>query len=59
MEDKDIIAELSTLVKEPQPNVWPEKKFNHIGKRLKIGRRPRMNSRIGDYEMDYIILYLG
>ena len=37
----------------------PKKSVSHIGKRLKIGREPRMNAQIGEYDMDYIILYLG
>ena len=37
----------------------PERRVNHIGKRLKIGHELRMNSHIGDYDMDYIIMDLG
>ena len=34
-------------------------RINHVGKILNIGRELRMNSQIGDYDMDYIILDLG
>ena len=37
----------------------PKKSVSHIGKRLKTGRELRMNAHIGEYDMDYIILYLG
>ena len=30
-----------------------------MGKRFKIGHELRMTARIRDYDMDYIILYLG
>ena len=46
IEDKDAVAELSALVKERQPSVRLENKFNHIGKRPKIGHELRMNAHI-------------
>ena len=59
IEDKYALADLSTLVEEPHPSMQPEKKFNHICKRLKTSRKLRMNAQIGDYDMDFIILDLG
>ena len=35
------------------------KRVNHIGKILNTGRELIMTAQIGDYNMDYIILYLG
>ena len=32
----------------------PERRVNHIGKRLKIGRELRKTTQIRDYEIDYI-----
>ena len=53
------MEELLALVEEPQTSLKQQKKVNHIGKRLKIGHKLRMNAQIGDYDMDYIILDLG
>ena len=36
-----------------------EKKVNQVWRKCKTGFELRMNSRIGDYDMDYIILDLG
>ena len=57
--DKDVVTELTTLIEETPDDLWPEKRVNHIGKRLKTCRKLRMTTHIGDYDMDYIILYLG
>ena len=59
IEDKDVIAELSALVEEPQLYVQPERRFNLIGKILKTGHELRMNYHIGYYDTCYIILGLG
>ena len=48
-----------TLIEETTEYLQPEKRFNHVGKRLKTGRELRMNAHIGYYYMDYIILDLG
>ena len=53
------MAEIATSIEESQPKVWLGKKFNHIGKILKISHEIRMNSWIGDYDRDYIKLVLG
>ena len=58
-EDKYALAELSTLVAEPQPSVRLKRNVNHIGKRLKTGCELQMNVQIDDYDMDFIILDLG
>ena len=50
---------MTALIEEPQVHVRPEKRVNHIGKRLKIGHELSMNAQIGDYDMDYIIVSLG
>ena len=56
---KYVVTELKYFIEEIQEEVWPEKRVNHIGKRLKTGRELRMTSQIGDYDMDYIYLELG
>ena len=42
--DKDVVAELTTLIEEPQEEVRPDRRVNHVGKRLKIGRELRMTA---------------
>ena len=59
IEDKDDLAELSTLIEEAQPSMQQEKKVNHISKRLKTSRELRMDAQICDYDMDFIILDLA
>ena len=59
IEDKYFVEEPPYLVEEPQLDVRQERRVNQIRKRLNIGNEPRMNSQIGDYEMDYIILDMG
>ena len=53
IEDKVDVAELSALVEEPQPSL----RAKDIGRRLKTGCEPRMNSQIRDYDMDFIIFH--
>ena len=50
---------LAALIEEPQEDVRPERRVNHIRKRLKIGRELRMTTQTRDYDMDYIIMDLG
>ena len=50
---------MTTLIEETQVDVRPERRVNHIGKRLKTGCELRMTTQIGDYNMDYIILDVG
>ena len=42
IQDKDVVTELITLIEEPQEEVQPDIRVNHVGKRLKIGRELRM-----------------
>ena len=57
--DKDDVIELKTVVEETVEDLRPDKRVNHIKRKLKTGRELRMTTHIGDYDMDYIILYLG
>ena len=50
---------MKTFIEEHQEDVRPERRVNHVGKRLKTGHKLRMTAHIGDYDMDYIILELG
>ena len=50
---------MKTLIEEPQEEVQPYKRVNHVGKILKTIHELRMIFHIGDYNMDYIILDLG
>ena len=50
--------ELTALIEETPEELRPEIRVNYVGKRLKIGRELQMTTQIGDYDMDYIILYL-
>ena len=59
MQDKDVVAELISIIEEPQEEVRLERRVNHVGKRLKTNRELRMTTQIGDYDMEYIILDLG
>ena len=47
------------LIKEHQEDMQPERRVNHIRKILKISCELKMNSQIGDNDMDYIIMDLG
>ena len=49
---------MTTLIEETPKDLEPEKRVNHNEKRLKTGQELRMTAHIGDYDMDYIILYL-
>ena len=35
MQDKDVVAELISIIEEPQEEVRLERRVNHVGKRLK------------------------
>ena len=50
---------MTTLIEEPQEEVWQENRVNHIGKILKTSQELRMTTQIGYYDMDYIILDLA
>ena len=50
---------MKNLIEESQEDVKPERRVNHIGKRLNTGCELRMTSQIGDYDMEYITLDLG
>ena len=57
--DKDAVAEMTSLIEERTDDLRPDKRVNHIGKKLKTCQELRMTAQIGDYDMDYIILDLG
>ena len=57
--DKDVVAELTSLIEDNTEDLRPEKRVNHIGRKVKTGQELRMTAQIGDYDMDYIILDLG
>ena len=59
IQDKDAIVELQAMIEETPRQLRLEKKVNQVRKKFKIGRELRMNTQIGDYDMDYIILDLG
>ena len=42
--DKDVVTELTALIEETTDDLQPEKRFNHIGKRLKTGRELQMTA---------------
>ena len=47
------------MIEETSIEPPPKKKVNQVSKKFKTGRELRMTAQIGDYDMDYIILYLG
>ena len=47
------------MIEETPIEPRPKRKVNQVGKKFKIGCELRMIVQIGDYDMDYIILYLG
>ena len=57
--DKDVVTEFTTLIEETTKDLRPEKRVNHIGRKLKISRELRITTQIREYDMDYIILDLG
>ena len=57
--DKDVVSESTTLIEDTIDDLRPEKRFNHIGRKVKIGRELKMSVQIGDYDIDYIILDIG
>ena len=59
IQDKDAIAKLQALIQETLVESHLEKKFNQVRKKFKTGHALRMTAQIGNYDMDYIILYLG
>ena len=59
MQDKDVVAELISIIEEPQEEVRLERRVNHVGKRLKTGRGLRITTQIRYYGMNYIIMDLG
>ena len=44
IQDKDVVVALTSLIEEPQEEVRPDRRVNHVGKRLKIGRELRMTA---------------
>ena len=44
IQDKYVVAKLIALIEEPKEEVRPERRVNHIGKRLKTGREMRMTT---------------
>ena len=59
IQDKDVIVELQALIEETPKEMQPGRKVSHVKKNFKTGCELRMNTQIGDYDMDYIILELG
>ena len=59
IQDKDAIAKLQAIIDEIPIVPHIEKKVNQVRRKCKTGHELRMNAQIGDYDMDYIILYLG
>ena len=59
IKDKYAIEELQALIEETPVEPPPEKRVNQVGKKFKTSHELRMIVKIGDYDMDYIILYLG
>ena len=57
--DKEAIAELEALIETLLEGDPLPKKVNSIKTKLKTGRELKMTVKIGDYDMDYIILDLG
>ena len=57
--DKDVVTELTSLIEEMTKDLRPEKRVNHIGRKVKVGQELKMTMQIRDYDMDYIILDLG
>ena len=47
------------MIEEILVEPWLENKVNQVWKKFKTGHELRMTAQIGDYDMDYIILYLG
>ena len=47
------------MIEEIPLEARPKKKVNQVRNKFKNGCELRMNARIGDYDMDYIILDLG
>ena len=42
--DKYVVAKLTTLIEETPEELQPERRVNHVGKRLKNGRELRMTT---------------
>ena len=59
IQDKYAIAKLQAIINEIPIELPMEKKFNQVRRKCKTGHELRMNAKIGDYDMDYIILDLG
>ena len=59
IQDKDALAELEALIETLSKEDQPEKKVNNVKTKFKMGREIMMFVQIGDYDMDYIIFYLG
>ena len=50
---------MTALIEGTREELRPDRRVYHVGKMSKIGREMRMTTQIGDYDMDYIIFYLG
>ena len=59
LQDKYSIEELQAIIDEIPAVPHIEKKVNQVRRKCKTGRELRMNTQIGDYDMNYIILDLG
>ena len=59
IQDKDAIAELQEIIDQIPVVPHIDKKVNQVRRKCKTGHELRMNAQISDYDMDYIILYLG
>ena len=59
IQDLDAITELQSLIEETPVDPQLEKKVNQVNKKFKTLHELRMTAQIEDYDMDYIILYLG
>ena len=59
IQDKDSIVELQAMTEEIPIGLRRKKKLNQVRKKFKTGHELRMTMQIGEYDMDYIILYLG
>ena len=59
IQDKDAIVKLQAIIDEIPVVSHFEKKVNQVRRKCKTGHELRMNTQIGGYDMDYIILDLG
>ena len=59
VKNENDLVEILTIIEASERGFQQEKNVNHIHKIMRTHQELRMNAKIGEYDMDFIILNMG